>query len=710
MFNFQSLIPSRRHRSGVPPRSRQLIGLESLETRSMLDAGAMASFLAEIEHAPTEIIAQTMCGELGWGCETLPSPEPYFSPALDARLGSDIHADNWTNATALPNREGMTSVRSNIDHAEDIDSFQIQAKTDYALVSVLPNQNAVSPFQWHVVNSEGKSLVPLADVGYVKLFDIADNGVFHVQVSGNVGQYQLHAFDVANVFEPLPPFQPQFDSEPGDDIHPDELDSESTVRIQNATLISSYLDDIGDVDVFQVNASVDGLLFADMYGLEDDLQLVWSVLRSDGTLVAAAEAPMQPLHAELDGPNTYYIAIQGTGVGAYQLFADFHPHFPSVSEGGPDSTQGADVHPDDIEPHVQTILMEGQTGVVHSFIDFEDDVDVHRYQANTDGDAFASVFSPDGDTEFEVSVKDEDGNDVSPNEDGSFPVESDGIYYIFVTALDGQFGEYVVSVSEIESDMAVPNGGVPPLGPEVDISLAEPTELSVGQTATFTGQVPSNQWSYQAVIASSPGTLQARLTSSNTVGNRRSIAGDVTGDGVFNSSDLVRVFQAGHYEDAIIGNSTWDQGDWNGDGEFNSSDLVLVFQAGLYSAEETELDEFDSTTDGNPAFEPVAWFLSAWDSAGGIIESIDVASGEWVVVPGITIQPNAPILLGVSSNAATAQDFQLELQLIEADAQPPQVTDAEDHPPTENPNRRADEIDQLFAQLGKPIEHWSNEM
>ncbi|MEZ6120929.1 MAG: hypothetical protein R3C28_30770 [Pirellulaceae bacterium] len=710
MFNFQSLVPSRRYRSGVPPRSRHLIGLESLETRSMLDAGAMASFLAEMEYAPTEIVSQTICGELGWGCETLPSPEPYISPVLDARLGSDIHADNWTNATALPNREGMTLVRSNIDHAGDVDSFQIQAKASYALVSVLPNQNAVSQFQWNVVNSEGESLLPLADVGYVKLFDMADNGLFHVQISGNVGQYQLHAFDIANVFEPLPPFQPQFDSKLGDDIHPDELDAETTVRIQNATLVSSYLDDIGDVDVFQVNASVDGLLFADMYGLEDDLQLTWSVLHSDGTLVAAAEAPLQPLHVELGGPNTYYIAIQGSGVGSYQLFADFHPHFPSVSEGGPDSTEGADVHPDDIEPHVQTILMEGQTGVVHSFIDFEDDVDVHRYEANTDGDAIASVFSPDGDTEFEVSVKDEDGNDVSLNEDGSFPVEVDGVYYIFVTALDGQFGEYVVSVSEIESDIEVPNGGVPPEGPEVDISLAEPTELNVGQTTTFTGQVLSNQWFYQAIGASSPGTLQARLTSSNPVGNWASIAGDVTGDGVFNSSDLVQVFQAGHYEDAIIGNSTWEQGDWNGDGEFNSSDLVLVFQAGLYSAEETELDEFDSTAASNPGFEPVTWSLAAWDSVGGIIESIDVASGDWVVVPGITIQSNAPVLLGISSDATTAQDFQLELRLIESDAQPPQVTDADNVPPTDNLNRRTDEIDLLFAQLGKPMQNWSSEM
>ena len=50
------------------------------------------------------------------------------------------------------------------------------------------------------------------------------------------------------------------------------------------------------------------------------------------------------------------------------------------------------------------------------------------------------------------------------------------------------------------------------------------------------------------------------------------------------SSDLVRVFQAGEYEDQIEGNSSFGTGDWNGDGEFDSSDLVMAFQAGHYEA------------------------------------------------------------------------------------------------------------------------------
>jgi hypothetical protein len=58
--------------------------------------------------------------------------------------------------------------------------------------------------------------------------------------------------------------------------------------------------------------------------------------------------------------------------------------------------------------------------------------------------------------------------------------------------------------------------------------------------------------------------------------------GDANLDGLFNSSDLVAVFQAGQYEDGVIGNSNWSTGDWNCDQEFDTGDLVLAFQAGIY--------------------------------------------------------------------------------------------------------------------------------
>jgi hypothetical protein len=60
------------------------------------------------------------------------------------------------------------------------------------------------------------------------------------------------------------------------------------------------------------------------------------------------------------------------------------------------------------------------------------------------------------------------------------------------------------------------------------------------------------------------------------------IPGDANLDGAFDSTDLVLVFQAGQYEDAIAGNSVWSTGDWDGDGDFTTSDLVMAFGFGAY--------------------------------------------------------------------------------------------------------------------------------
>ncbi len=62
----------------------------------------------------------------------------------------------------------------------------------------------------------------------------------------------------------------------------------------------------------------------------------------------------------------------------------------------------------------------------------------------------------------------------------------------------------------------------------------------------------------------------------------KQLPGDSNNDGIFDSADLVRVFNAGKYEDGIPGNATYEEGDWNLDGDFDSSDLVLAFRTGNY--------------------------------------------------------------------------------------------------------------------------------
>lgn len=59
--------------------------------------------------------------------------------------------------------------------------------------------------------------------------------------------------------------------------------------------------------------------------------------------------------------------------------------------------------------------------------------------------------------------------------------------------------------------------------------------------------------------------------------------GDANLDGIFDSTDLVSVFQAGRYEDGVLLNAGWASGDWDGNSEFDTSDLVVAFQSGGYN-------------------------------------------------------------------------------------------------------------------------------
>ncbi len=99
-------------------------------------------------------------------------------------------------------------------------------------------------------------------------------------------------------------------------------------------------------------------------------------------------------------------------------------------------------------------------------------------------------------------------------------------------------------------------------------------------------QDPDRELIVDGAVVDTSAVLQDAIT-------RVVVPGDSNLDRVFNSSDLVKVFQYGEYEDGIANNSTWFEGDWNGDGDFDSSDLVLAFQLGHYenpSAHERAID------------------------------------------------------------------------------------------------------------------------
>ena len=92
-----------------------------------------------------------------------------------------------------------------------------------------------------------------------------------------------------------------------------------------------------------------------------------------------------------------------------------------------------------------------------------------------------------------------------------------------------------------------------------------------------------NNW---AVAAS----WRASALDGGTPGRSSRTIGDSNGDGVFDSSDLVAVFQAGKYEDGIPKNASFEEGDWNQDGDFNTSDFVFAFRAGTYQSKATPID------------------------------------------------------------------------------------------------------------------------
>jgi hypothetical protein len=100
-------------------------------------------------------------------------------------------------------------------------------------------------------------------------------------------------------------------------------------------------------------------------------------------------------------------------------------------------------------------------------------------------------------------------------------------------------------------------------------------------TADLASWARQASWRSSVQLGGSPGTI-ADVP----------LAGDANHDGVFNSSDLTLVLQAGEYEDNLPGNSTFEEGDWNGDGDFTSADLILAIQAGTYVAAVKSADLF----------------------------------------------------------------------------------------------------------------------
>ena len=112
--------------------------------------------------------------------------------------------------------------------------------------------------------------------------------------------------------------------------------------------------------------------------------------------------------------------------------------------------------------------------------------------------------------------------------------------------------------------------------------------------------------------------------------------GDANHDGHFNSSDIVKIMQAGEYEDGINNNSTWEEGDFDRDGDFTTSDLVLAFGSGGF--EQTRIRPIQPPVlIPIPEFDPTIDFNSSTDLVDDIFDEEDI---DRPLPPGFEIAPD----------------------------------------------------------------------
>lgn len=134
---------------------------------------------------------------------------------------------------------------------------------------------------------------------------------------------------------------------------------------------------------------------------------------------------------------------------------------------------------------------------------------------------------------------------------------------------DGRVGQYKATTGLVELSPFTNLGAVidnyNQQHPAVDRD--DPHNLDLPNMITF------NECGYAVLSSNSPETGQELAIWTP-------IVGDSTFDNVFDSSDLIEVFQAGLYESGV--DAVWGEGDWNFDGKFDSSDLIAAFQAGIY--------------------------------------------------------------------------------------------------------------------------------
>ena len=307
----------------------------------------------------------------------------------------DTFPDSPDNAAQLDLDWGYAFIESEINNAYDVDAFQFVATDDRVAIDVfnegiphgvvveLLNQNmelvaraeSGDDYQW----CEGNIDVP-----------VEVEATYFVMVSAyaaeDTGHYILDLFQYEDDW-----WEPAHDSELGDDIHGDTIDTATALTLEwGFTTINSYIDHAGDIDQFSVQAD-QGQLSASIYQGDSDELLRISVTDTDGNLIGLTQGDAEGAWIELSVEDgTYYVAIESldSNISSYTL--DVSQWSDELWELDADSEMGDDIHPNEIGADATFLEEDVEYDYTQniSHLDFEGDLDVYQFVA---GDSFASV-------------------------------------------------------------------------------------------------------------------------------------------------------------------------------------------------------------------------------------------------------------------------------------------------------------------------------
>ena len=341
-----------------------------------------------------------------------------------------------------------------------------------------------------------------------------------------------------------------------------ETDVEADMFNRNASLYSRIdfsIDDLTDVDKLTLRMKFDDGFVAYL----------------NGEQVASANAP--------DSPDWNSTSTTNVSDGDAQRFADFDiSTFKDLLNQGANilairglnrSTTSSDML---IVPELVTQRISGQLSA--DVVEFSGGQILGVSQIDAEFQHKSGTFSPTGAT-IEVGIQSLEIN-------GSYEMNSDAVLRIDLDQeLDQrQFDKVSINGSARlfgTLDIAPTGDYVDPMEPGevVEIDFLNATIIEGDFESIVFDETPI-QLGHQ-----SDGLFRwlGKKDESVAFVSYQAIPGDVTGDQIFDSNDLVVAFQAGEYEDSIVGNSIWTDGDWNGDGDFTSSDFITAFATGLYS-------------------------------------------------------------------------------------------------------------------------------